>query len=260
VYNTVGVILDLPMRVLRHRPARVWRLYIALEYLLSVGGTTGVALRIIVGHLVNCLMLQRCSLAALDHVYTFVRLHLHEFSWFSEALISELTEIKGILFLQEIHLGAPWHNIVYCSDSSKFGYSLASCLATDEELLALGQYRERWRFSQVEADSVLPFDPADLAAGTSADWRGPLIPGGDAGGADHPLAALLDFRPVRSTLVPRFSCPGIPPISDEVLNASRWVRILRGAWRFDAAIHMLEARVELLGLRRTARDPAAHGS
>ena len=35
----------------------------------------------------------------------------------------ELIEIKGFFFLQELHLGAPWHNIVYCSGPSKFGYT-----------------------------------------------------------------------------------------------------------------------------------------
>ena len=40
---------------------------------------------------------------------------------------------------------------------------------------------------------------------------------------------------------------------------ARWYSVARGAWKHDEAIHMLEARTEVVGLRRLARHTASHG-
>lgn len=117
-FECVGLQLDLKLGACRHRPARAWRLYLALEHLIAVGGTTGLALRIVVGHLVRYYMIARCALAVLDLMYVFVFEHGPSFGWFSPALLREISEAKGTIFMIELNLAASWSPLAFASDAS----------------------------------------------------------------------------------------------------------------------------------------------
>ena len=69
--KTVGVIVDFVRRSVYHLQDRIYRLDLCLIYLMSCTGTTGHALRIIVGHIVNILLLCRPGLSLLDACYRF---------------------------------------------------------------------------------------------------------------------------------------------------------------------------------------------
>ena len=42
----------------------------------------------------------------------------------------------------------------------------------------------------------------------------------------------------------------VPEVHQNLVEAERWLAVLVGAWRRSEAIHLLEGRVVLLGLRR----------
>ena len=50
------------------------------------------------------------------------------------------------------------------------------------------------------------------------------------------------------------------PVSDDVLEVSRWRRVLCGGWNRPEAIHMKECRTAVLGLRRATRSTRLWGS
>ena len=51
----------------------------------------------------------------------------------------------------------------------------------------------------------------------------------------------------------------VPEVHQDLVEADRWLAILVGAWKLSQAIHMLEGRVVLLGLRRALCGIQHHG-
>ena len=94
-------------RKLRHAAARAWKLYLGLQHLLSVGGATGYALRIIYSHLVNYFMLMRPALAVLDLGYRFIAEHRERFARFDSDLMDELRNARVRLGPRESDRGGP---------------------------------------------------------------------------------------------------------------------------------------------------------
>eukprot|EP00973_Karenia_brevis_P011570 1565274-Karenia_brevis.AAC.1 len=51
----------------------------------------------------------------------------------------------------------------------------------------------------------------------------------------------------------------VPPLPDSLFTPGRWCLVVEGAWRRTGAIHTLEGRIALAGLRRASRTVLNHG-
>jgi hypothetical protein len=256
VYSCVGIIFDGSRRVTHHRPERAWRLYLGLEYLLRRRGCTGFGLRIVNGHIVNHFMLARVALSAMDLVYRFVVRAGPNFRLFTRGELQELRIIQGLLFLCEVNNAAPWTNQVFCSDSSKLGFCLASAVWSDAELISAGRYLERWRFSVTEIMPPPGLGDPRPQRGWSAALQHVGLPNEEEDFESLAPRRMLDRRLPRSVAT---EVCGIPQLPDAVLAAGRWTNHFVGAWKFDEPIHMLEGRVTLRGLEIAAGDARCHG-
>ena len=50
-----------------------------------------------------------------------------------------------------------------------------------------------------------------------------------------------------------------PELEEAWMLPGRWTPLVEGAWAHDEVVHVLEARAEILGLRRLVRQPRWHG-
>eukprot|EP00972_Heterocapsa_arctica_P001072 151169-Heterocapsa_arctica.AAC.1 len=82
----------------------------------------------------------------------------------------------------------------------------------------------------------------------------PAVPGRVAGVSQAARRAAFVGRP-HAEVTGR-----VPRLPDGLLVASRWRRVVAGAWSRPAAIHNKEARAALLGLRRAAGSVWMHDS
>ena len=260
-FTTLGVVMNGRRRSVRHTAARAWRLYLGIGGLLSRGRCTGRVLRVIIGHLVNFFMLLRPALSLLDVCYVFIETYLDEERILFPTVNTELRHCRSLIFLAEVHMGAAWSNIAFCSDasggsdSSEGGFCLMQTLISGGEAVECGRYRERWRFKEEEEDSI----DGTRIPGCNANYS-PLVgqtpPHRLLPAPCRPRQVPLDGRPLRSLLRPTDL---VPPLHDDIVDPRRWHLVVKGGWKYKNTIHCKEGRVCLSGLERLSRMPLAHG-
>eukprot|EP00971_Amphidinium_carterae_P125751 2491024-Amphidinium_carterae.1 len=120
----VGIVLDgrtAQFRVnFRPKASRVWRLFLALEFALSLPRVTEKAMQILVGHLVNHFQLLRPALSMLQSCYRFIGSGLRESKAMDLRTRWELRVCQGLLFMAGYSLSLPACPVGYCSDASLF--------------------------------------------------------------------------------------------------------------------------------------------
>lgn len=155
----LGALFDGKRKVLKHKPERVWRVYLAGKATMRKKRLSGTLLRVWVGHAVHLFTLARPALTSLVVCYKFVtaadgtRLEV----W--PSLRREIRAVCGLLFLTQVQLGMPVAPIAYCSDSSDFGYCLSVSQVETFKAAAEMRHRERWRFRVVRQDDRLELTP-----------------------------------------------------------------------------------------------------
>jgi len=151
VLEFVGLEIDLERRVLRNTRKRAWRLYLALEQLIVMGGANSRVMEVVNGHLVHFFSLSRAALSAMRHVYGFVDRTESGWRRFDEQTLAELNLIKGLVFVSaEVSLDQPPCAVALVGDASLQGYSLLLTDVTAEEVEEVARYREKWRFREEE--------------------------------------------------------------------------------------------------------------
>ena len=241
----------------RHKPRRVWRLYRGIEFLLRSPTVPGWQVRVYIGHGVTVCQLMRPALACLRSLYDFVSgAPVSEWRVLPAACRSELSVIKGLLLMAEVDLQAAPADIAFMSDASLKGYALYETLANEREVREMTRWRERVRFVSRPVEE-----------NAEGDFKGTLAgPRTEPGVADFFELKEGEARSAaraRPTSRPREEIEtGIKPddLPEAFLNPERWHLVIAGAWRDPGRTHELEARTEVLGLRRAARDPQQHGS
>ena len=253
----IGVEVDLAARVVRNTASRAWRLHSATQALLDIGGCSEKAMQVYMGHVVHAFGLNPLALSRLRDCYRFIGDARPGFKRFGPEVAYELRIVLGLVFVAGVaRLDAPWCGVAFCGDASSKGYALAASGPGPDAVRAEGQFLERWRFKAVERDFDEPGPRLRPRAHIAhAGFGSQLL---SSMGAPAPRSR-TDYKRVRYEMEDREVVGRVPAPSPQLLRADVWHLLVRGAWKFPAAIHVKEARVDLMGLRRLCRCTAAHG-
>ncbi|CAK0839789.1 unnamed protein product [Prorocentrum cordatum] len=242
-----------------HRRSRFWRLYCGVGQLLARGGCAGDVMRVVLGHLGNFFLLSRCCLSILQQCYQFVQENIGRYQRFNSTVVAELRTRQGALPLVVARLSDPFYEKAFISDSSTHGCALHQGYFSGVELRAIGRWRERWCFAEVEEAFGLGLEANGPRLDANFDCLGESFNLGEASGsgsrrpaAEGPVGA----RPRSGKAEVIGIAPALP---DELLDSARWPRVLVGAWDRREAIYMKKRCVSLAGLRHAVADPRAHG-
>ena len=103
------------------KPARLWKLRMALLEMVRRGRASSQLLEIIVGHFTWACMLARPALAVLDEAYRFIKAKAGHARLLPRAVLVELRHAAGILPLLVADLTSQWHETITASDASPVG-------------------------------------------------------------------------------------------------------------------------------------------
>ena len=225
------------------------------------GPFPGEVLRIVVGHLVNSFLLDRAALAILQDVYPFIRKAMGTWCPLTDKVRNELRTCVGVMMLIAHDAARPLSNCVYCSDASMKGYALHACTCSREEAHEIGRWRERWRFREVREERADPEAGELNGMGAGLESLAPHF--------DEWIQRQTEVRWPSSCRVP-VAVPqlrrleevpeALPAFPDSLLQPGRWRRVVVGACSSPAPIHIQEAKISLLGLRRESRSTDSHGT
>lgn len=255
--ETLGLVYHFREKRLRHRPARVWRLYLATRGPLRRRRTSSKIVEIWLGHVVSAFQLNPECLAILSVVYKFVKGGFRsECIWLG--LRKEMRTVMGVLFLLEVNLGAEFSQDVYSRDSSGLGFAVHVTKGAPGELREAWRWREKWRYRRVFEVPELPLE---------IDLNNLYVEGG------HPRAGLSSATAVWRRLLEEGSsravlrggrkdegeevlvAGSVPPLETRWTPRSRYRLVARGQWALASEhINMKEGRVALAGVRRQCRS------
>lgn len=142
----LGDHFDGASRELSHAKKRMWLLQWALAEVLRRGWSSGVALRIVHGHLYHHFGLAVGGLSVFQNVFAFAEEHSSSGGWLPAPVRDELWVAKPLVFCGAQALSRPCFSRALCGHPSGKGYSYKETWAPPREILdAIGR-RERWRF------------------------------------------------------------------------------------------------------------------
>lgn len=141
----LGMILEGEAGVLRHKPKRNWRLWMAITALLGRRRACGDAMRFVLGHVCHQFGLAPHLLAAVQCLFSFAREALGRAQELGERERAELQAVRGLLFSSRVHLWKRVGHTMFCSDASSMGYALHESPASSKEVLNATRWMERWR-------------------------------------------------------------------------------------------------------------------
>ena len=144
-------------RRLRHTPRRVWRFRLATWALLRFAAVFVDAVEVWLGHAVCLCGLLRPALSILQDIYPFVQRNRHRRACLPRRVREEMHTMANLVLLCEVDLGAEFAREAYVGDSSDLGYALLYTTASHAECRNATQWKEKWRFHDVEA--VQPANP-----------------------------------------------------------------------------------------------------
>ena len=147
----IGLHLDGSAHEVRLGWRRIWRMRLAIRFLLERGKCSGLQLERVIGHLTWAAMLRRESLSVLSSCYSFSRQLQSGTARLWPTVRRELRQFAALLPLLCAEIGLPWDSTAYCSDSSDTGYAVLSRDVGVSTCSTWGRLNERWRFDYEDA-------------------------------------------------------------------------------------------------------------
>jgi hypothetical protein len=107
---------------------------------------TGQELEVLLGHFTFSMLLNRPALSVFNACYSFIRRYYRVRHTLWASVYDELRMATGLLPLLEVRWGQPWSPVVGCSDATPFGYAVQEATWDIQDVQAVSQWSERWRF------------------------------------------------------------------------------------------------------------------
>lgn len=169
-----------------------------------------------------------------------------------ESVRIELRVLAQLTFLVEVNLAAPPAPLAFCADASTNGYALHVSDIAPDELDRACAVRERWRFTVAEkllAPEEARTPARDWVAAARSDPRAVV----ELGLVDGP--GLEPGRQVREGrgFANHEDHHLVTPLEDSLVSRERWRLVVARPWQHHEPIHVKEARVALLAVRRACR-------
>ncbi|CAK0841047.1 unnamed protein product [Prorocentrum cordatum] len=234
VGELLGCELDLRTGCWQVSGRRLWRLYGALEHLLSRRvKVSGQELERLIGHIVAAFMLRREGLALLHSSYEFVQASYTKRQPLWKSVLRELGWVKALLPCLRSDTRRPWSELVTCFDASPWGYGVVETEWDLGDVQRVGRVSERARFRGVLATEGAPRERA----------------------FEHEVACAPDPALLLVGRATRF-----PEVSHSTLQSRTWRVVGCGRWKRKEAIHGLEGAALTWAVRRAGRDARQHGA
>lgn len=233
---------------------RMWRLRLATLELLKRDRADGRLIEKLVGHFTFAGLLQRSLLSVFQACYAFIRKQYHQEVQIWAEVRRELFWAASLICLVEKDLSSVWSSRVHATDASFWGRGVVSINKEIDDVKAVGQHCDRWRFSvREEANArvdefrrtvqALDVETLTLPSGPSNEVEsGCTTFGRETGGAENPL-------PLGST--------PFPEVPIEFLEGS-WTQVDGSAWQRVESIPVLEGRAIVWLAQHLARSSKNH--
>ena len=124
---------------------RVWRIRLAIMYILDCDFASGKDIQVVVGHITWAMLLRREALAILNAVYAFARLGDEKVKLWG-TVRCELRQVADLLPLFFCDTSLGWADKVMCSDSCDSGFGVLKRKVDVDTVAAWGRQSEKFRY------------------------------------------------------------------------------------------------------------------
>ncbi|CAE7246456.1 unnamed protein product [Symbiodinium sp. CCMP2592] len=156
------VVTDRAGCAVRNTRLRAWRLWLATRGMAKRQRLSGELVRVWLGHVNFYFAIARPCLSVLSSCYRFASQNLGRRAVVWPNVRKELREVMGLIFMVEHDLLSERSPLVHLGDSSMFGFSLMSTVATDAEIKRELEVKEKWGFIQGRSVDVKPSEGGPL--------------------------------------------------------------------------------------------------
>ena len=110
--TSTGLDFDGETHIVRVGLSRMWKLRMALDWLLTKGSCSGRVLEIIMGHLTWSFLVRRELLSLFSTVYVFIKHHPNSSSFLWPSVRKELAHARSLLPMAFVDVGRPWSSLL----------------------------------------------------------------------------------------------------------------------------------------------------
>eukprot|EP00435_Cladocopium_sp_Y103_P021954 s1233_g5.t1 len=167
VVETVGVIVDFRRKVVRNKPSRLWKVFMAGREICRRSKVRSEIVEVWLGHATSVMRLCPCLLSVFTFIYRFVMVNRGKRVALWPSVRAEMMQATALIWFARAYLGGEFNNEVDMGDSSDFGYAM-TCRSVPAPLVReAASVKERWRFIPLpeEVKSAVEFFGASCDEG-----------------------------------------------------------------------------------------------
>eukprot|EP00435_Cladocopium_sp_Y103_P074644 s13_g50.t1 len=271
--ETVGVIVDFEDKVVRNKPSRLWKVYLAGRELCRRDKVRGEAVEVWTGHATSLFRLCPCLLSVFSVIYRFNMVCRGRRVKLWPAVRAEIMQATSLIWFARAKLDGDYVQQVDMGDSSTSGYAMMTRSFSSLKIHEVTKVREKWRFIPLPEDfrSAVEFfnsggtdvsDDADehikafVRAGVGLDTEyGKWVQQALQEGSwlkTSPIVSQLKAQPKRrdDVEVPAL----VKPLPSDMVAVGSFKLLWMRKWRNSLEhINLKEGRVLLSSLKRAAR-------
>eukprot|EP00438_Fugacium_kawagutii_P021755 Skav204650 [mRNA] locus=scaffold949:25213:31861:+ [translate_table: standard] len=278
--ETVGVIVDFKQKVVRNKPARLWKIYLAGRELCR-RSKLAETVEVWLGHATSAMRLCPCLLSIFNFIYRFVMVNRGKRVKMWPSVRAEIMQATAMIWFARANLGGSYCNQVDMGDSSGFGYAMTSREVEPKFIQEAISIKEKWRFIAMpdEVKSAVEFFSESQQAcevdvqeehlrafvrsgvGMDTEYGRWLQTALEEGSWLHTSPILSQFRAKKSRRIDIEIPELVKPVSTSILTPGSFRLLWKRRWRNTLeTINIKEGRVCLSSLKRSARAASHVGT
>ena len=217
------------------KAVRRWRVWMAIEEVLSRKRVSGKTISKILGHFTHQALLRRETLSAFRAIYVFAQKNFERCVPLWDSVRRELVWAQSLLPIIETDLKRPWSNTAFMTDASPWGVGIMKAAVDPRSLEQVGAWSEKWRFANPGGENARAQHGFDVDENRSDNIYNELV--WIPGCAFDPSLQMSggDRRHFFSDVPPLPGLPGAP-------FGQKWKVVSSRPWRRKEHISCLEAR------------------